>query len=111
MTRSVVLSSLFVSMLACGGATPPSPIAEPPARAPAPAPATAAAPKNEGAGAGAPLTAEACRSAGGHVVGDIGDGAIHRPGYRCSDSGAAPLGKIAAPASGPIAIEGSVCCK
>jgi hypothetical protein len=57
------------------------------------------------------LTAEACEAEGGTVVGDIGDGAIHRPDYRCSESGEAPIGSIVAEAGGPIAIEGAVCCK
>ena len=55
------------------------------------------------------LTAQQCEANGGSVVSDIGDGAIHRPEYRCAN-GAKPSGSIAAPAGGPIAIEGSVCC-
>lgn len=94
-SRDLVLCA-FLFVLGCGGATPPS--------AAAPEPASSA-------DAGASLTAEACQAAGGRVVGDIGDGAIHRPGYRCPESGSAPLGKIGAPQGGPIAIEGSVCCK
>ena len=62
-------------------------------------------------GAGAALTAEQCAAAGGQVVGDIGDGAIHRPEYRCPTSGEPPLGPIAPEPGGPIAIEGAVCCK
>ncbi len=57
------------------------------------------------------ITAAACEEQGGTVVGDIGDGAIHRPDYQCPGSGAAPLGTIAAEAGGPIGVEGSVCCK
>lgn len=57
------------------------------------------------------LTAAACEAEGGTVVGDIGDGAIHLPGYVCPDSGAAPIGSIVAEPDGPIAIEGAVCCK
>jgi hypothetical protein len=55
------------------------------------------------------LTQEQCEAQAGRVVGDIGDGATHRPGYLCP-SGKPPLGDIAAPAEGPIATEGSVCC-
>lgn len=55
------------------------------------------------------LTAEDCAAQGGTVVGDIGDGAIHRPDYRCP-SGAAPSGTITSSGAGPVAIEGSVCC-
>ena len=57
------------------------------------------------------LTAAACEAAGGQVVGDIGDGAIHRSDYRCPDSGEAPLGTIVADPSGPVAVEGAVCCR
>ncbi len=56
------------------------------------------------------MTAEACEAQGGKVVGDIGDGAIHRPGYTCPEGGAPPLGTISAAPDGPVAIEGSVCC-
>lgn len=57
------------------------------------------------------LTAAACEAEGGTVIGDIGDGAIHRPEYRCPDSGEAPIGSVVADPGGPVAIEGSVCCK
>lgn len=57
------------------------------------------------------LTAAACEAQGGKVVGDIGDGAIHKPDYRCPDSGEPPLGDVVAEPGGPVAIEGSVCCK
>lgn len=63
-----------------------------------------------GGEAGKQLTASACESEGGQVVGDIGDGAIHRPDYRC-ESGAAPLGTIVAEPGAAIAVEGAVCCK
>jgi hypothetical protein len=55
------------------------------------------------------LTQEQCEAQAGHVVGDIGDGATHRPDYRCP-AGKPPLGNIVSPAGGPIATEGSVCC-
>ena len=58
-----------------------------------------------------PMTAAACEKEGGKVVGDIGDGAIHRPDYRCPDSGQPPIGSIVAEPGGPTAIEGAVCCK
>ena len=57
------------------------------------------------------MTAAACEAQGGKVIGDIGDGAIHKPGYTCPDSGNPPLGSITAEPGGPVAIEGSVCCK
>lgn len=60
---------------------------------------------------GAPLSEAQCKAAGGAVVGDIGDGAIHRPGYRCAKSGEPPLGHITSPAGQPMAVEGAVCCR
>jgi hypothetical protein len=57
------------------------------------------------------LTSADCEAQGGTVVGDIGDGAIHRPDYVCPDSGEAPIGSIVAEGGEPIAIEGAVCCK
>lgn len=60
---------------------------------------------------GASLTADQCTAAGGEVVGDIGDGAIHRPEYRCPRSGQPPIGHIRSEPDEPMAIEGSVCCR
>lgn len=72
---------------------------------------TPPAPAPEGNAAERPgITAAACEAQGGKVVGDIGDGAIHRPEYKC-ESGEAPVGSIIPDAGGPVAIEGSVCCK
>jgi hypothetical protein len=95
-----------IGCLGCGGGQPqpeapsdaesaPSPATEPPATA---------------TGDARPeLTAQACEAGGGAVVGDIGDGAIHRPDYRCP-SGSAPRASIRAPEGGPVAVEGAVCC-
>lgn len=55
------------------------------------------------------LAPEECEAQGGSVVGDIGDGATHRPDYVCP-SGKPPLGNIAPPAGDPIPVEGAVCC-
>jgi hypothetical protein len=55
------------------------------------------------------LTQEQCEAQAGRVVGDIGDGATHRPDYLCPN-GQPPLGDIVPPAGGPIATEESVCC-
>jgi len=79
-----------------------------------PAPTTEAAPETPPAdastGATRPaLTAEQCTAQQGTAVGDIGDGAIHRPDYMCA-SGKAPLGNISAAPGGPVAVEGEVCC-
>lgn len=95
--------------VACGGSQPPAetpseaaPTVDPAAE-PAPVPSDAPSPARP------ELTAEACEAGGGKVVGDIGDGAIHRPDYRC-EGGAAPIGAIRAPAGGPMGVEGSICC-
>lgn len=92
-----------VPLAACGGSTPaPSPPATT-------ADGTTMTPPPPGepippAGADRPvLTSEECAARGGSVVGDIGDGATHRPDYLCA-SGAAPLGNV------QLGIEGSVCC-
>jgi hypothetical protein len=55
------------------------------------------------------LTQQQCKERGGVVVGDIGDGATHQADYVCP-GGKPPLGDIEPAASGPIAVEGSVCC-
>ena len=56
------------------------------------------------------LSAADCEGQGGTVVGDIGDGAIHRPEYVC-ESGSPPLGDIQSMPGAPAPIEGAVCCK
>ena len=101
---------LGLGAAACGGGQAPAattPEAAAPASTTPPPVASAEAPAD--AAADAPLTAARCEAAGGKVVGDIGNGAIHRPDYRCA-SGKAPLGKVVAEAGKPVAIEGSVCC-
>lgn len=82
---------LFAGLAGCGGAKTAPPV------------------ESGGAAVNTELTAEACTAGGGEVVGDIGDGAIHRPGYLCP-SGKAPTGPIRQPEGGPIAVEGAVCC-
>ncbi len=57
----------------------------------------------------AALTNAECTAKGGQVVGDIGDGAIHKPDYVCP-SGSPPMAKIQPGPDEPIAVEGSVCC-
>lgn len=57
----------------------------------------------------ASMTNAECEAKGGRVVGDIGDGAIHRPDYTC-EGGQPPLGNIGPTEGEPVAIEGSVCC-
>lgn len=104
-SASFILLVLGAALTGCSKqqaepAAPPEPTdapAEPAAEAP---PAAAERPQ---------LTADECSAQGGTVVGDIGDGAIHRPDYKCP-SGAAPSGSIRNSGDGPVPIEGSVCC-
>jgi hypothetical protein len=103
-TKPFIAVLTCLGVLGCGGSQSPP---EAPAKA-QPAVQPTAEPPNPGP-ARPELTAEACKASGGEVIGDIGDGAIHRPDYRCP-SGAAPSGNIRAPEGGPIAVEGSVCC-
>lgn len=103
----LLLCSMLVA--ACAGAqtapaTPPS--------AAAPAEASTAEPTPQpapGKGERPSMTAQECEAAGGTVVGDIGDGAIHKPDYVCA-SGSPPSASIRAAEGQPIAIEGNVCC-
>ncbi len=96
--RHAIVTLMVLVASACGGsqATTQEP------RQPAPSPAEQAPQRAE-------LTAEACQSSGGSVVGDIGDGATQRADYRCP-SGAEPSGNIRPAEGGPVAVEGSVCC-
>lgn len=77
--------------------------------APESAPAAAEADPPLDAAARPQLSAEDCAARGGTVIADIGDGAIHRPDYRCPN-GAEPSGVIKSAGDGPVAVEGSVCC-
>lgn len=100
----ITLTSLSL-LTACGGAVPRQ--AD---RPPTLEPSTDEAPAPETADAGATLTPAECEERGGHVVGDIGDGAIHRPDYRCPESGQPPIGRISVEPGAPMPIEGAVCC-
>lgn len=99
--RTLIALAPFALLFACSS-TPepaatdaePSTTASASAEAPVDAPPTTERPE---------MTSEDCTAKGGQVVGDIGDGAIHRPEYRCA-SGSPPIGRI------PLGIEGSVCC-
>ncbi len=100
--RLGLLLAALLSLSACGGTAPP-------AEEPDPTPAETASPTEpespDAELAERPtLSAEECAAQGGEVVGDIGDGAIHRPDYVCP-SGAPPIGSI------PLGVEGSVCCR
>ena len=88
--------AIALVLAGCGSSQPPPP--SPPTDEPAkPAPERKS------------LAQPECEAQGGTVVGDIGDGATQRPDYVCP-SGKPPLGNIAPPAGGPMAVEGSVCC-
>jgi hypothetical protein len=106
------LLGLFLTWMAAWGCgSSQSPAASPSESAPPPtAPPPNGSPgSGEGATGRPALTAEACEAGGGTVVGDIGDGAIHRPDYRCP-GGSPPSGTIRAAEGAPMAVEGSVCC-
>jgi len=102
----VIVTGFGLCTVGCGGASAPGRDAS---ELPTQPSAGAGSGSSEEAAARPALTAEACEASGGSVVGDIGDGAIHRPEYRCPN-GAKPSGSIRAAGGGPIAIEGSVCC-
>ncbi len=55
------------------------------------------------------LTMAQCAEMGALIVGDPGDGRVHRPDYVC-EGGEPPLGTIQFEAGESISIEGSVCC-
>ena len=67
-----------------------------------PATNTAEPPAPRAADAGSALTPEECEKQGGHVVGDIGDGATSRPDYRCPGSGQPPIGRIKVEPGRPV---------
>ena len=56
-----------------------------------------------------PMTARECQQEEGFVVGDPGDGRIHRDDYLCLNA-QPPLGVIVPIEEGPVDIEGAVCC-
>ncbi|MBL8740654.1 MAG: hypothetical protein JNK04_06165 [Myxococcales bacterium] len=91
---TATLAALLVS---CGTAAPPEPM---PVDVPSAAPDASATPPH---GARREISQEDCTAKGGSVVGDIGDGATHRPEFRCP-SGSPPIGNV------PLGVEGSVCC-
>jgi hypothetical protein len=98
--RIALLLALSVAACSSNGSNAPSTPTEPP---PGPGPSTEPPPGPGPSTERPEMTAEACEAQGGTVVGDIGDGAIHRPDYRCP-GGEPPIGTV------PVGIEGSVCC-
>ena len=111
MTHGTLRVSLLCTLLvaACGGAQtePATPSGtNAPAKASTANPTPQAAP---GKGERPSMTAQECEAAGGTVVGDIGDGAIHKPDYVCA-SGSPPSASVRAAEGQPVAVEGNVCC-
>jgi hypothetical protein len=102
-SSSLAILLTCTALFACSQKQAPpaeAPASEAPAEPASDAPAQAERPA---------ITTDECTAQGGSVVGDIGDGAIHRPDYRCP-SGAEPSGSIKQSSDGPVAVEGSVCC-
>ncbi len=54
------------------------------------------------------ISSQQCKTQGGAVVGDIGDGRVHRDDFLCPN-GQPPIGTIEAE-QGKRSIEGAVCC-
>jgi hypothetical protein len=108
-TESFLAMFLTCAVAGCGGSqsSPAAPSESEPS--PAPPPPDSPPGNADGPTQRPELTAEACAATGGAVVGDIGDGAIHRADYRCP-SGSKPSGSIRASQGAPISVEGSVCC-
>lgn len=102
MTRTTSLT-LVGFLLTTGCATKPADDSTSAAAAPVQVPARSAQPERPS------MTTAECEAKGGRVVGDIGDGATHRPDYTC-EGGPRPLADIRPAEGEPIATEGSVCC-
>ncbi len=89
--RLALLLSIFALSIACGSPATNDEVEPSP-------------PPDETSGGERPsLSVQECEARGGTLVGDIGDGAVHRPDYACP-SGQPPIGSV------PLGIEGSVCC-
>jgi len=98
--KTICVASIMIGLLltACTGTVEPSP------------------PENELPESNLPklerraeLTALQCEQRGGEVVGDIGDGRIHRASYVCA-SGTKPIGTIVYTSEEAVPTEGAVCC-
>lgn len=100
--RTTILAALALFTLGCAKTGTDAPTPAPTSGAPEPAPA-------DGPTQRPSLTDAECQAKGGTVVGDIGDGAIHKPDYKC-EGGQPPIGSIRAEGEAPVAIEGAVCC-
>ena len=100
-TRTLILAAVMgLVMTACSKKSSTPDETATPVGDPAPAAPASERPR---------LTGAECEAKSGVVVGDIGDGAVHRPDYKCAD-GQAPIASIRPAEGEPVAIEGSVCC-
>lgn len=107
--RTLIAMMLFGLVAACGSSsTPPT---EPTPTEPTPTDPSQTDPNEPGAEEPLPtdepaarptMTVEECEKVG-TLVGDPGDGSVHRPEFRCPN-GSEPVGTV------PLGIEGSVCC-
>jgi hypothetical protein len=95
---------LLFSVICVLGACSSAPAADETPKTDAPAPtATDVASAVPPHGARREISQDDCTAKGGTLVGDIGDGATHKPEFRCP-SGSPPIGNV------PLGVEGSVCC-
>lgn len=56
------------------------------------------------------ISRQECKKRGGEIVGDIGDGTIHKDDYICESNGEPPIAQVVPLEGEPIADEGEVCC-
>lgn len=100
--KSLGILGMMLALVACGPST-----STPTTESPEPAPPGGELPEPASRDS---ISAADCEAQGGTVVGDIGNGAIHKPDYVCPETGVAPLGSIAPAEGEPVATEGAVCC-
>jgi hypothetical protein len=56
------------------------------------------------------ISRQECENRGGQVIGDIGDGRIHRADFVCETDGEPPIATVVPLEGEPISTEGEVCC-
>jgi hypothetical protein len=64
----------------------------------------------EGNGTRPEISVDDCSELGGVLIGDIGDGAIHREDFVCEFTGEPPIGTVIARSGEAMPREGQVCC-
>lgn len=97
------LGAVALISVGCSATPTPTPEAVPTTEAPTLNPTQVPTGEAPGDPQTKEMSQEDCAAKGGSLVGDIGNGAIHRPEYRCP-SGSPPIGRVA------LGVEGSVCC-